>query len=44
MTMREMADVMGLSVTTIKDQIQRLKNKGMIRRVGADKGGHWEVL
>jgi len=36
--------MIGLSVMTIKDQIRRLKNKGIIRRVGPDKGGHWEVL
>jgi ATP-dependent DNA helicase RecG len=35
-----------LSVTdrAIKKQIEKLKAQGRIRRVGPDKGGHWEVL
>ena len=24
--------------------IRKLKSKGLIRRVGPDKGGHWEVI
>ena len=29
---------------TIYEHIRRLKEHGAIRRVGPDKGGHWEVL
>jgi ATP-dependent DNA helicase RecG len=34
-----------LSVTdrAIKKQIKKLKAQGRIRRIGPDKGGHWEV-
>ncbi len=28
---------------TIEDAIARLKSKGVIKRIGPDKGGHWEV-
>ena len=24
--------------------IRKLKSKGLIRRIGPDKGGHWEVI
>ena len=44
MSMQEMAELLGLSAATIKDQIQRLKDKGIIRRIGPDRGGHWEVF
>lgn len=40
----EIADVLNLSPETIKEYIERLKDKGVLRRVGPDKGGHWEVL
>jgi len=35
-----------LSITdrAIKKQIEKLKAEGRIRRIGPDKGGHWEVL
>ena len=28
---------------TIYRDMEKLKNKGKIRRIGPDKGGHWEV-
>lgn len=28
----------------VEEQIKSLKAKGIIRRVGPDKGGHWEVI
>ena len=28
----------------IDESLVRLKNEGIIRRVGPDKGGHWEVV
>jgi len=33
----------GLSKKTVEYNIQKLKNKGILRRVGAPKGGHWEI-
>jgi ATP-dependent DNA helicase RecG len=24
--------------------IRKMKNKGIIKRVGPDKGGHWEIV
>ena len=43
-TQSELAEKCNISVDGIKWQIKQLKEKGIIRRVGADKGGHWEVL
>ncbi len=41
---REMAEKIGISTTAIDKNIAALKKKGLIKRVGPDKGGHWEVL
>ena len=34
----------GVSEATIKRRLGELKKAGLIVRVGANKGGHWEVL
>ena len=38
------ADQLGISQQAVSERIKLLKKKGVIRRVGADKGGYWEVL
>ena len=40
----ELADKVGISQTAIENNLRWLKMKGIIRRVGPDKGGHWEVI
>lgn len=37
-------EMTGLSRNGIKKALNRLKAQGIIRRVGPDKGGHWELL
>ena len=43
-TTKELAEIIGISTTAIERNISRLKIKGMLRRVGPDKGGYWEVI
>ena len=43
-TIAELALVVGVTDRAIKKQIEKLKGLGRIRRIGPDKGGHWEVL
>ncbi|MDR1255600.1 MAG: winged helix-turn-helix transcriptional regulator, partial [Puniceicoccales bacterium] len=43
-TMQELAELAAISSETVKDQIKRLKSKGIIRHIGPKKGGHWEIL
>ena len=43
-TQKQLADVTGLTRRGIEWQLKQLKLKKMIRRVGPDKGGHWEIL
>ena len=34
----------GLTRDGINYQIRKLKQQGIIRRIGPDKGGHWEIV
>lgn len=43
-TIRELSEITGLSIAGIEKNMRQLKEKGLIRRIGSDKGGHWEVL
>ena len=40
----ELADLLQMSQSTIARKIKELQEAGEIRRVGADKNGHWEVV
>jgi ATP-dependent DNA helicase RecG len=40
----ELAELCGLTSDGIKYNIRKLREKGIIKRVGPDKGGHWEVV
>ncbi len=40
----EIADQTQLSQRTVDNVILKLKKAGFLKRVGPDKGGHWEVL
>jgi len=44
MTISDLAEELELSTRAIEKQLQRLQNSGRLRRMGPDKGGHWEVL
>ena len=41
---RELMDICGLSDSGIEWNLRKLKAVGRLRRIGPDKGGHWEVL
>ena len=43
-TTTEMAEIIGLTRRSIVNITNRLQEEGVIRRVGPDKGGHWEVI
>ena len=42
-SMEEMADKLNVNIKTIKRDLQKLKQKSLLRRIGPDKGGHWEI-
>ena len=41
---RDLAAAVGISATAIDKNIAALKAKGLLSRIGPDKGGHWEVV
>ena len=43
-TQRQLVKTTGLSRRGIELQLNQLKVKGIIRRIGPDKGGRWEVV
>lgn len=43
-TVRELTIKVGLTRRGVEKQIATLKSKGILRRIGPDKGGHWEII
>ena len=43
-TIGELSGKVGISVISIWKNIGKLKKKGLVKRVGPDKGGSWEVI
>lgn len=43
-TAQQLAGRFGISITAVQNHLDYLKNNNLIRRVGPDKGGHWEVV
>lgn len=43
-TRREMSEQVGITDSGVKYHLQKMQGKGLIRRAGPDKGGHWEVM
>lgn len=41
---KAMSKEIGISTTAIDKNLIVLKQKGLLRRIGPDKGGHWEVI
>jgi len=39
----KLSEVVGISHRKIESNIAKLKEKGLIRRIGPAKGGHWEI-
>ena len=41
---KEIAKELNMTSRSVEKNIKTLRDKGIRRRVGPDKGGHWEVL
>ncbi len=44
LTRRALAERVGLTPDGVKYHLKNLKAAGVLRRVGSDRAGHWEVL
>ena len=40
---RELSNELGISQRKTEENISKLKQKGIIKRIGPAKGGHWEI-
>jgi len=43
-TSTQMAESLGINRSAVSKHLKKLQADGIIRRVGPDKGGHWEVM
>ena len=43
-TKPQLAEVLGVSTTSVDNNISFLKKEGYIERIGKTKGGYWRVL
>ena len=39
-----MSNKLGLARSTISSNIQKMKEKGIIERIGSDRNGYWKIL
>ena len=42
-TAPELSSIVGISISKIKNNISKLKTKGLLERIGPDKGGYWKI-
>ena len=43
-TRQQLSEIIGITPDGVKKALEGLKSAGLLRRVGPDKGGHWEVV
>jgi ATP-dependent DNA helicase RecG len=42
-TIEELSGMLGISRTSIKNNVNKLKERGIVERIGSDKGGYWKI-
>jgi ATP-dependent DNA helicase RecG len=43
-TTEELALILGINLRNTKNNIAKLKSRGILERIGADKGGYWKII
>ncbi len=43
-TMPQLAEQLSVSRKTVAERLKRLKDAGLIRRIGAKRNGYWELM
>ena len=43
-SLKELAQKIGVASKTIQRDLGRLKRENVIRRIGPDKGGYWQIM
>lgn len=44
LSLSQLSKIIGISQTAIENNIAKLKGLGILKRIGPDKGGHWEII
>ena len=44
MTIKDISSFCNMSISDVSIILAKLKNKGKLKRVGAGKNGHWEIV
>ena len=39
----QMAESLGINRSAVSKHLKKMQEDGIVRRVGPDKGGHWEI-
>lgn len=43
-TQEELAEIVGITRKSIISNMNKLQENGLIKRIGADKNGHWQII
>ncbi|MDR0602835.1 MAG: putative DNA binding domain-containing protein [Bacteroidales bacterium] len=43
-TLNELSKIVGISLRKVKENISKLKTKGLLEHIGSNKGGYWKVI
>ena len=43
-TQNQLSELVGITSKNIKNNMKQLKEKGLLKRIGPDKGAYWQVL
>jgi ATP-dependent DNA helicase RecG len=43
-SIKKLSEVIGINPSSIQNHLEKLKQRGIIERIGPAKGGHWEVI
>jgi biotin operon repressor len=44
LTQESLSEIVGITLRNIQNNMIKLKEKGVLKRIGPDKGGYWKVL
>jgi ATP-dependent DNA helicase RecG len=43
-TINELSRKIEISTTAVENNIKKLREKGLLKRIGSDKGGYWQII
>ncbi len=43
-TISDISKSLDISTNAVENNISKLKKKGLLKRIGSAKGGHWEII